>query len=555
MTKKIFRSILLAASAVLLACVLIILSVLYDYFTALQNNRLASQLALAAQGVESAGIAYLDGLTAEDCRITLIDTDGTVLYDTQADPASMENHADREEVREALATGTGDSARYSSTLAEKTFYRAQRLSDGTVLRLSSTQYSVIALLLGMERPLAVVILAAAALSFFLARRLSRRIVQPLDAIDLDRPLENDVYEELTPLLTRLERQHRQIDAQREELRRRKEEFSAITDSMNEGLVLLSGKGAVLSINPAARRIFGADGVSEGEDFLRIDRSIAVEELLRAAAAQGHAEAVLERAGRKYQADASRIGEAGADGGVVLLAFDVTERAYAERNRREFTANVSHELKTPLQSILGAAELIENGLVRTEDLPRFAGNIRAEASRLVALIDDIIRLSQLDEGAALPFEALDLAALARETAASLAAAAEEKKVQLSVCGDSASVYGVRRLVQEILFNLCDNAVKYNRPGGSVRIDVKDTPDGALLCVSDTGIGIPPADRDRVFERFYRVDKSHSRSTGGTGLGLSIVKHAAQLLGAQLTLESTLSEGTSVRVLFAQETSQQ
>ncbi|MDO4552446.1 MAG: ATP-binding protein [Bacillota bacterium] len=548
MTKKIFRSILLAAAAVLLACLLIIMGVLYDYFLSMQDEQFSEQLALAAGGVESAGEDYLRGLETESSRITWIAADGTVLYDSDFSPEAMENHSDREEVQEALESGSGESSRYSSTLTEKTFYRATLLSDGTVLRLSVTQSSILTLVFGMLQPILAVLVLAVLLSALLASRLAKRIVKPLNELDLDQPLENDAYEELSPLLTRIEQQYRQIDAQLNALKRRQNEFSTVTANMSEGLVLLNEKGFVLSINPAAEKIFDTDSECVGRDFLTIDRNRDISAAIQTALQKGRSELRMERAGREYQVDISRIGREDGPDGAALLVFDVTDRVFAERNRREFTANVSHELKTPLQSIMGSAELLESGLVKDEDVPRFVGQIRSESARLMTLIEDIIRLSQLDEGSQLPREKTDLYALAQETVKSLSGAAEAKGVTLAAEGESVTVTGAGRLIQEILFNLCDNAIKYNRRGGSVKVSVSGNEEGAVLTVADTGIGIPPEHQARVFERFYRVDKSHSNQTGGTGLGLSIVKGAAQYLGAKIELESKPDRGTRVTVFF-------
>ncbi len=349
-----------------------------------------------------------------------------VLFDSQADESSMENHAQREEVRQALETGEGQSSRYSSTLLEKTIYYAKRLTDGSILRISISRATAGVLVMGMLQPMLVVLAAALILALVLAKRISARIVAPLNRLDLEKPLENDTYEELSPLLTRINQQRRQIDAQLRTLQQKKDEFDQITASMNEGLVLMNEKGTVLSINPAARELFHAEPDCVGQDFLTVERSHEISCAIRRALEEGHAELRVERGGREYQLDISRIESEGTVIGAVLLAFDVTEQAFAERNRREFTANVSHELKTPLQSIMGSAELIENGLVKQEDMPRFVGHIRTEAARLVTLIEDIIRLSQLDEGGELPFEPVDLKKLAEEASASLASAAAEKK---------------------------------------------------------------------------------------------------------------------------------
>lgn len=548
MTKRIFRSIFLVAVAVLLACLILIMGVLYEYFNTMQRNTLAAQMTLAAQGVQNEGLGYLNGLEESTYRLTWIQADGTVLYDSRADETAMENHADREEIQEALSTGVGESERTSATLAEKTLYRAVRLSDGSVLRTGVTQYTVVTLLLGMLQPIAIVLLAAIVLSVILAKRVSKQITEPLNALDLDRPLENETYEELSPVLTRIERQHRQINSQLEQLRQKQDEFAAITGSMSEGLVLLDDKNTILSINPAAARLFGTDAACIGQNMLTVDRSLAMQKLIADAQAGTRGEAVVALAGGTYQIDASPVTSNGKRIGVCILAFDVTEKAQAEQMRREFSANVSHELKTPLQSIMGSAELIENGLVKQEDLPRFVGHIRSEAGRLVTLIDDIIRLSQLDEGGELPVESVNLTALAGEAADALSGAAGAKNVTITVEGAPAEMQGVRRLLYEIVYNLCDNAIKYNVDGGSVKVSVSKESDGVLLSVADTGIGIPSEAQSRIFERFYRVDKSHSKESGGTGLGLSIVKHAAHQHHADIHLESAPGKGTTIQIHF-------
>ena len=548
MTRKIFLSIMAAAAVVLLCSVLIIMGCLYDYFGGVQERQLEDELALAQTGVECSGKTYLKALEGESYRLTWIAPSGEVLFDSQADESSMENHAQREEVRQALETGEGQSSRYSSTLLEKTIYYAKRLTDGSILRISISRATAGVLVMGMLQPMLVVLAAALILALVLAKRISARIVAPLNRLDLEKPLENDTYEELSPLLTRINQQRRQIDAQLRTLQQKKDEFDQITASMNESLVLMNEKGTVLSINPAARALFHAEPDCVGRDFLTVERSHEISCAIRRALEEGHAELRVERGGHEYQLDISRIESEGTVIGAVLLAFDVTEQAFAERNRREFTANVSHELKTPLQSIMGSAELIENGLVKQEDMPRFVGHIRTEAARLVTLIEDIIRLSQLDEGGELPFEPVDLKKLAEEASASLASAAAEKQVTIRVHGDDRQITTVRRLASEIIYNLCDNAVKYNREGGSVDVTIDGTAHGAVVTVQDTGIGIPPEHQSRVFERFYRVDKSHSRQSGGTGLGLSIVKHAVQYLGGRIELESQPGKGTTMRVHF-------
>ena len=548
MTKKIFQSILLVAGCVLLASLLIIMGFLYDYFGGVEENQLRDELSLAAAAVEDGGTDYLSRLTADRCRLTWIAADGSVLYDTKTNAESLENHASRAEVSQALATGTGESTRYSSTLMEKTMYYAQRLDDGTVLRISISRATVGMIAVGMIQPLLIVLIVALILSGLLARRLSRRIVDPLNSLDLEHPLDNDAYEELSPLLKRIHRQHVEIQMQLRELREKTDEFTQITGSMREGLVLLDEHGSILSISAAAQALFGADAQCVGRDFLTIERSHEISAAIQAAAADGHSEVRAERAGRVYQFDISRITSDGKFLGTVILAFDITEQEFAERNRREFTANVSHELKTPLQGIIGSAELIENGMVKPGDLPRFVGHIHAEAARLVTLIDDIIRLSQLDEGDAMPTEPVDLLAVSQEAAENLHDAAAARNVTVSVTGQPAVLPGVRRLIYEIVYNLCDNAIKYNRDGGRVDVTVAADAGGSSITVADTGIGIAPEHQARVFERFYRVDKSHSKASGGTGLGLSIVKHAVQYHHGRIELESTPGTGTTIRVVF-------
>ena len=548
MTKKIFQSILLVAGCVLLASLLIIMGFLYDYFGGVEENQLRDELSLAAASVEDGGTDYLSRLTADRCRLTWIAADGSVLYDTKTDAESLENHASRAEVSQALATGTGESTRYSSTLMEKTMYYAQRLDDGTVLRISISRATVGMIAVGMIQPLLIVLIVALILSGLLARRLSRRIVDPLNSLDLEHPLDNDAYEEVSPLLKRIHRQHVEIQTQLRELREKTDEFTQITGSMREGLVLLDEHGSILSINAAAQALFGADAQCVGRDFLTIERSHEISAAIQAAAADGHSEVRAERAGRVHQFDISRITSDGKFLGTVILAFDITEQEFAERNRREFTANVSHELKTPLQGIIGSAELIENGMVKPGDLLRFVGHIHAEAARLVTLIDDIIRLSQLDEGDAMPTEPVDLLAVSQEAAENLHDAAAARNVTVSVTGQPAVLPGVRRLIYEIVYNLCDNAIKYNRDGGRVDVTVAADAGGSSITVADTGIGIAPEHQGRVFERFYRVDKSHSKASGGTGLGLSIVKHAVQYHHGRIELESTPGTGTTIRVVF-------
>ena len=549
MTSKIMKSILSVAIAVLMASLTIITGILYPYFGSVQESQLKDELSLAASATQQLGKGYLEKLNADRYRLTWVNADGTVIYDSHVDAETMENHAEREEIREALASGTGSSTRQSSTLTEQTIYEATRLNDGSVLRVSVSRATVLVLVLGMLRPIAIVLVIAIVLSAWLAHRMAKTIVAPLNNLNLDNPMENEAYEELSPLLHRIHAQHLEIKSQLRTLQHKQNEFEQITGNMKEALVLLDSTGKILSINPAARTLFGAGITCIGEDFLTIDRKQNMRLALQTAREQGSADFRARENGREYQFDLSRIDSDGNHHGMVILAFDITEQVNAEKNRQEFTANVSHELKTPLQSIIGSAELMENGIVKAEDAPRFVGRIRKEASRLVTLIDDIIRLSQLDDGTDMPHEEVSLKVLSEEACETLADAAKLKGVSLEIIGEDGIVNGVRRLLYEVVYNLCDNAIKYNQPGGRVKVTVAQKSGEVLLSVQDTGIGISPEHQEKVFERFYRVDKSHSRQSGGTGLGLSIVKHAVQYHHGRIILESEQNKGTTVSVILS------
>ena len=544
MTNKIFRSTVFVAVVVLLCSLGIVVGVLYSHFTGVQIQQLKDELSLAVTGTEQYGNAFLENVEADRFRVTWIDTDGTVLFDTQVDQAAMGNHADREEIREAFETGSGNAVRNSSTLTEQTYYEAKKLRDGTVLRISTNQASAWALMMDLLWPIILIAVLAIGLSLILARRMAKNIVEPMNKLDLEHPLSNNTYEELSPLLRRINQQHLQIDAQMRKLQRKTDEFTQITTHMQEGLVVLDKETHIRSINSAAMKIFHAEGSCVGTSFFRVNRSNALRQALNDALDRGHGSVMQELEGRIYRFDMSSIQSDGNLLGAVILVVDVTESQNAEQLRREFSANVSHELKTPLQGIIGSAELLESGLAKPEDQPRFIGHIRKEASRLVNLIEDIIRLSQLDEGAELPQENVDILALAEDVMAILEASAAEKQITIHVAGAGFSVMGVRRMLQEILYNLCDNAIKYNVPGGSITILAENN----RLIVRDTGIGIPAEHKDRIFERFYRVDKSHSKASGGTGLGLSIVKHAVAYHKAEIHLESTPGKGTTITIQF-------
>ena len=548
MTRKIFDAIISVAIAVLLSALVIIVGVLYPYFGDVQESQLKDELSLAADATEQLGKSYLEGLDYNRYRLTWVAANGTVIFDSHADAAAMENHADREEIKEALIFGNSSSTRQSSTLTEQTIYVATRLNDGSVLRISVSRATALVLVLGMLRPIAIVLVIAIALSAWLAHRMAKKVVEPLNKLDLEHPIENEAYEELSPLLHRIHTQHKEIKHQMQTLKRKQDEFEQITGNMKEALVLLDNTGRIISINPAARALFGAEASCVGDDFLTIDRKQNIRIALEEAAKRGHADFRAKKNGREYQFDLSRIDSDGNYHGMVILAFDVTEQVNAENHRREFTANVSHELKTPLQSIIGSAELMENGIVKEEDIPRFVGHIRKEASRLVFLIDDIIRLSQLDEGAEMPREDVSLKRLSEEVCETLSDAAKQKDISMEVTGDDGFINGVRRLLYEIVYNLCDNAIKYTNPGGCVKVSVTQKDGEVLLKVQDTGIGIASEHHDKIFERFYRVDKSHSKQSGGTGLGLSIVKHAVQYHRGTINVNSEPNKGTTISVSF-------
>lgn len=550
MTKRIFRAVCISAVTVLCASIILIMGVLYGYFNDVRKNQIKSELSLAKNAVETEGVSYLENLKnkSTDYRITWIDKSGNIIFDTQSNSESMENHLEREEVKEAFANGSGESERYSSTLTEKMMYCAELLDDGTVLRISVSQLTVLTLLLGIAQPVAIVFVIALVVSFIFASRISKRIVKPLNEIDLDNPLENDAYDELSPFLSKISNQQKKIKLQENQLSQRKNEFLAITSNMNEGLVLLGKDKKVISINPSAESFFTSEADCTGMDFIRLERNPDIIKALERAEIQDTNEIQVNRNGRIFQLNISCIRDTGELSGFVILIFDITEKSDSENRRREFTANVSHELKSPLQSIMGSAELIENGLVKKEDMPKFIGNIHSEATRLLTLINDIIKLSKLDEGTTLSEKDFDLYSLVKENIEVLKSSAEKKNISVSFKGESLMMKSMKPLVSEIVYNLIDNAIKYNVENGSVEISISRDKNNIILSVSDTGIGIPEEYQERVFERFYRVDKSHSKETGGTGLGLSIVKHAVQDIGADIKLESRCGKGTVVTVRF-------
>ena len=545
MTKKIFRSTITVVNITLLLCLSIVMGVLYSYFLNMEKTQLKNEIKLIEGGVALDGVAYLESQKFENIRVTLIDGDGKVVFDSAQNADTMDNHMEREEVLEAFETGYGESSRYSSTLMNKRLYYAKLMEDGRVLRVSVGVISVVAVLVRVFIPVAVVFTIAILVSIAVVKHLAGKIVEPLNEINLDKPLENEnAYEELAPLLGKINKQRKELSKKGKALRKQEDEFRQITEFMSEGLVILNEKAELISINEAARKYFDIEEDCVGKEFLKIDRSPKMTESIGAALKGQSKEFFIHKDGREYRININGIESEGQIFGVVILVFDVTEQAMFRKNRQEFTANVSHELKTPLQSIIGSAELLENDLVKPEDVGRFVGHIRREAERMVDLVNDTIKLSHLDEMVEVSKEEVALLSLAGEVVESLKDFAVHKNVKLMLTGEDVNIFTVKKYMYDILYNLCENAIRYNVENGEVRILIEN----GKITVSDTGIGIPTEHQERVFERFYRVDKSHSRETGGTGLGLSIVKNAVQYIGGQINMISEINKGTSVEISF-------
>lgn len=545
MKNKIFRALVaLAAMAVLVASGLITFLVSQDYFNETKKE-LAQEARYISMGLESGGNDFLNKIAAENgsnVRITLIDKDGIVLFDNQAEAKTLENHAMRQEIMEAVAVGAGEAERFSDTLDKTTYYYAVRLDDGKILRLARTIDSIYKSVLQMLPIMGGIVIVVAFLASIVARRVTFNLIKPLDQVNLDEPLDNETYDELAPFLTRIAKQKRQLSKNLKKLRGKQEELTIITNNMNEGLVLLNGQQNVLFINESAAKIFGFSAKEViGRNILTVDRAQEVQDLLQKVSQAGKGEGLYEKDGHFYQLSGSSVNGSGS----VILIYDVTEKMTAEKLRREFSANVSHELKTPLQSILGYAEIMKNGLVKDEDKQRFLERIHAEAGNMIELIQNIMELSRLDENKTLDeFEDVDLLKLAQSVTLRLKHKAQTKGVTLNVNGSSACVCGVQSILSEVLYNLVDNSIKYNKDNGKVDVKVQDGSEEVTVSVSDTGIGIGAADRERVFERFYRADKSHSKEIGGTGLGLSIVKHGVLFHKGRVELESEPRVGTTI-----------
>lgn len=546
MRKKIFRTVALTMAVIMAIAMVIVILIVNHHFITVEENRMDTEAQLAAEGVAYGGENYLKSLAPHSYRLTWIDQDGSVLYDSEADPATMENHKNRTEVKEAFTDGTGEDIRYSDTLAERTIYYAVKCDDGTVVRIAETYDTVGILTLRMLSPMLVLLILSILSSSLIANKLSKDLAKPINEVDLDHPLAQKTYEEITPLLTRIDKQNRQIDEQMEQLHQRKKEFEAVTKNINEGLILINMNQEILSVNEAALDLFDLDEKPKKITDFTDDSKFAG--LISDVMHNYGAEVILKTSDITLRADASPIRSHGVETGASILVQDVTENYAAEEVRRQFTANVSHELKTPLQSIMGYSELMENHLVDPKDCDSFARKIHTESCRMLQLIDDIIRLSQLDEGNVVDVNTLNLKDLVNEAAEAVSAEAREHQVELKFDIESVWINANSRLIYEIIYNLMDNAIRYNLAGGYVKVKTRRKHDEAVLEVSDNGIGIPRESLPHVFERFYRVDKSHSRATGGTGLGLSIVKHAVQLSHGRITVQSKISQGTAFTARF-------
>lgn len=547
MTSKIFRSVFFTSVLTLLASLVLVLGVLFGAFENQIEKELKSEAGYIAYTIENGDMDFFNRFSDSGKRVTLIDPNGEVIADTEADAGKMDNHSDREEVKEALKDGSGTNVRYSKTLTEKTVYYAQRLSNGTVLRVSTTQYTIITIILGLLQPLIFVLVIAMALSLFLSSKVSKRLVKPINSIDLDNPENCDTYDELSPLLHKIINQNRTIARQIEKARQVQEEFRLITENMSEGFLVIDKNTKILSYNSAVLKLLDAEKAED--NVLTLNRTSGFIDAVTTALDGRRAENAMLHGDRTYNLIANPVFNNGEVIGAVIVIIDVTETAKREAMRREFTANVSHELKTPLTSISGFAELMKAGGIPEETVVDFSTSIYTEAQRLITLVTDIIKISELDEKSDRhDWEKVNLYELSRDVIKRLKISAEKKNVSFTLNGGDAEVYGVRQILDEMVYNLCDNAIKYNKEGGRVSVSVKDSDKGVTLSVSDTGIGIPQTQQSRIFERFYRVDKSRSKAEGGTGLGLSIVKHGAIYHNAEISVESEIGKGTKMTILF-------
>lgn len=555
MNKKIFRSSLLTVFLVLIATIALIMGILFQFFEKQIQTELTNEARFLAQAVENEGTGYFDGFDSKsnkaalNNRITLVDKDGTVLYDSEADAATLDNHAEREEIRAAMEDGKGISIRYSKTLTEKTVNYAQRLSDGTVLRVSTEQYTVITILMGMLQPVLFIMLVALILTLVLSSRVSKAIIEPINRLDLDVPENNDTYEELTPLLRKIADQKRTIEEQLTDAHKKQKEFNLITENMSEGFLVIDQDANLLTYNSSALMLLNMEPPTD-RSVLLFCRAKEFRDVISDVLSGKRAENIMVRDERSYSLIANPVFENEIVIGAVVVILDITEREKRDTLRREFTANVSHELKTPLTSISGFAELMKEGDVSEENVIDFSESIYDETQRLITLVNDIIKISELDgQSIAFENELVDLYELSNEVISRLENEAGKKNITFHLIGGRAEIMGVRKILDEMLYNLCDNAVKYNKEDGTVDIVVNQTGEGVNVIVRDTGIGVPATHQSRVFERFYRVDKSHSKKVGGTGLGLAIVKHGAMYHHAKISMESAVDVGTTITLTFS------
>ncbi|HFI5547276.1 TPA: ATP-binding protein [Streptococcus agalactiae] len=548
MTKKIFRTTLSASLGIVLVTILMIMGFLYNYFNHIQREQLRTQTALASQGISFEGKDYFENLKTSNVRITWVDNKGQVLYDTQSDAKHMKNHANRQEIKEAIKSGYGESTRWSATLTEKSIYAAQRLNNGTIVRLSVAQQTIFYLLLGMISPLAIIILLAIILSVLIARYIAKKVSEPLNNIDLDHPLSNDSYEEITPLLRRLDSHQAKIQHQKLLLQKRQKEFDTIISKIKEGMILLDDQARIVSINAEALKLFQINDDWHGRFMMEVSRDLTLKDLIDQGLKGKKKEANIGIENNHYRVLVRPTTDNNRVTGLVVLLFDVTDQLQMEQLQREFTANVSHELKTPLHVISGYSELLANQMVPNEEVPQFAAKIHKETERLVKLVEDIINLSHLDEQEKLPQETVNLYDLTQKVLEGLQAKADKKHIQINFNGEEAILRGNPVLLNSLVYNLCDNAITYNHEKGQVNVTLKNSPDTITLEVSDTGLGIAEKDKKRIFERFYRVDKSRSKIVGGTGLGLSIVKSALDFHNGSIKVDSHLGQGTTMTVLL-------
>lgn len=548
MTKKIFRTTLSASLGIVLVTILMIMGFLYNYFNRIQREQLRTQTALASQGISFEGKDYFENLKTSNVRITWVDNKGQVLYDTQSDAKHMKNHANRQEIKEAIKSGYGESTRWSATLTEKSIYAAQRLNNGTIVRLSVAQQTIFYLLLGMMSPSAIIILLAIILSVLIARYIAKKVSEPLNNIDLDHPLSNDSYEEITPLLRRLDSHQSKIQHQKLLLQKRQKEIDTIISKIKEGMILLDDQARIVSINAEALKLFQINDDWHGRFMMEVSRDLTLKDLIDQGLKGKKKEANIDIENNHYRVLVRPTTDNNRVTGLVVLLFDVTDQLQMEQLQREFTANVSHELKTPLHVISGYSELLANQMVPNEEVPQFAAKIHKESERLVKLVEDIINLSHLDEQEKLPQETVNLYDLTQKVLEGLQAKADKKHIQINFNGEEAILRGNPVLLNSLVYNLCDNALTYNHEKGQVNVTLKNSPDTITLEVSDTGLGIAEKDKKRIFERFYRVDKSRSKIVGGTGLGLSIVKSALDFHNGSIKVDSHLGQGTTMTVLL-------